>query len=216
MIKEKYGREGKGTTKIVEGLYGVSLWKSIMNLWPKLMNNVSFKVGNDMKTSFWEDKWLGRGILKQLFPDLHILSQQQHATIGEVWSNQGWNLIFRRCLNGWEIDRLTEFFNTLELFTGITTSEDSIKWQGNKQGEFSIRSAYKEFNLFNNQIGCWPWKMIWKVKIPYKVSCFTWLLARGKALTQDNLCKRGHHLCSKCFLWGRKLRQLIIYFCTVN
>ncbi|XP_060209407.1 uncharacterized protein LOC132636514 isoform X2 [Lycium barbarum] len=58
-----------------------------------------------------------------------------------------------------------------------------------------------------NQIMCWPWKMIWKVKVPYKVSCFTWLLARGKALTLDNFCKRGHHLCSSCsscFLCGEE------------
>lgn len=88
VIKEKYDMEGKWTTKTVEGPYGVSLWKSIRNLWPKLMNKVSFKVGNDMKIYFWEDKWLGQGALKQLFPDLHILSQQHQATIGEVWSNR--------------------------------------------------------------------------------------------------------------------------------
>ncbi|WMV45920.1 hypothetical protein MTR67_039305, partial [Solanum verrucosum] len=39
-----------------------------------------------------------------------------------------------------------------------------------------------------------PWKLIWKVKIPYKVSCFTWLLAKQVVLTQENLMKRGIHL----------------------
>lgn len=111
-------------------------------------------------------------------------------------------------MNAWEIDRLTEFLKNLELFTGITTSEDRIKWQGNNEGIFSVRSGYKEFNLSTNQIACWPWKMIWKVKISYKVSCFTCLLARGKALTQDNLCKRGHHLCSSCFLCAEKAETI--------
>ncbi|XP_070016101.1 uncharacterized protein [Nicotiana sylvestris] len=85
-------------------------------------------------------------------------------------------------LNDWEIDRLTEFYRVLEQFSGINTNQDLIMWQGNGQGKFSVRSAYKEYNLANNQIGCWPWKMIWKVKIPYKAACFTWLLAKGVVL----------------------------------
>lgn len=64
----------------------------------------------------------------------------------------------------------------------------------------NAKSAYKEFNQSNNQIGCWPWKMIGKVKIPYKVACFTWLLAREAVLTQDNLLKRGYQLGSRCHL----------------
>ncbi|OIT08026.1 putative pentatricopeptide repeat-containing protein, mitochondrial [Nicotiana attenuata] len=28
------------------------------------------------------------------------------------------------------------------------------------------------------QVGCWPWKLKWKVKIPYEVAFFTWLLAK--------------------------------------
>lgn len=42
--------------------------------------------------------------------------------------------------------------------------------------------------------------MIGKVKIPYKVACFTWLLAREAVLTQDNLLKRGYQLGSRCHL----------------
>lgn len=60
----------------------------------------------------------------------------------------------------------TEFYNIIEQFKGISNSQDSMNWQGNKIGKFSGKSAYKEFILSMNQVGCWTWKLIWKVKIP--------------------------------------------------
>lgn len=51
----------------------------------------------------------------------------------------------------------------------------------------------------------WPWKNIWKAKAPFKVVCFTWLVAREACLTQDNLQRRGFLLCSRCLLCGRDL-----------
>nr|XP_016500125.1 PREDICTED: uncharacterized protein LOC107818600 [Nicotiana tabacum] len=63
-------------------------------------NNSSLRVGNGMKTSFWENKWLGQRTLKQLFPDIYNLNQQQRASVGELWTGQGWNLTYRRFLTG--------------------------------------------------------------------------------------------------------------------
>ncbi|WMV37276.1 hypothetical protein MTR67_030661 [Solanum verrucosum] len=40
--------------------------------------------------------------------------------------------------------------------------------------------------------------MIWKVKVPFKVACSTLLLAKQATLTQDNLRKKGHQICSRC------------------
>lgn len=153
-----------------------------------------------MKISFWEDKWLGQRTLKQLFPDIYNMNQQQGSSVGEMWIGLGWNLTYRRLLNDWEIQRLTAFYNTLEQFTGTSKTEDCVIWQRGRKGKFYVRSAYKEYNHSNNQIGCWPWKLIWKVKISYKVACFTWHLAREAILTQDNLIKRGYQLGSRCYL----------------
>lgn len=38
---------------------------------------------------------------------------------------------------------------------------------------------------------------------PYKVNCFTWLLAKEAVLTRENLNNKGYQLCSRnFFLWG--------------
>ncbi|WMV14075.1 hypothetical protein MTR67_007460, partial [Solanum verrucosum] len=52
----------------------------------------------------------------------------------------------------------------------------------------------------NQQNVNWPWKTIWKVNIPYKVSCFIWLLSKEAVLTQDNLMKKGIILSEMRFL----------------
>ncbi|KAK6796557.1 hypothetical protein RDI58_004258 [Solanum bulbocastanum] len=204
VIQAKYEMEDHWSTCMVTNTYGTSLWRTIRKLWPKLRGNCKIKIGNGVKVSFWEDSWLEQGPLKTLFPDVFILNQQQRDTVAEVWSNQGWNLSFRRPFNDWEIQRVVEFYRTLKQFRGGNTAQDCLEWKDHKQGRFSVKGAYKKFNPFNSQINGWPWKMIWKAKIPYKVSCFTWLLAKQAVLTQENLMKRGIQLRPRCFLCGEK------------
>jgi len=119
-----------------------------------------FKVGNGLKVAFWEDKWIAQRTLKQLFPDLHLLSLQQQATVAEMWTGQGWNLHLRRNLNDWEVERIGALYNTLASFNNLTGEEDTAIWKIGNKGVFSVNSAYKKLTTSNNRIKQWPWKMI--------------------------------------------------------
>ena len=68
---------------------------------------------------FWDDNWLGNGSLKQLFTDIYLLNQQHEATVQKVWSIRGWKLTYRRMIQDWEVDRLAEFYGTLDHFRGL-------------------------------------------------------------------------------------------------
>ena len=117
---------------MVTNTYGTSLWRTIRNLSPKLRGNCKIKIGNGVNASFWEDNWLELGSLKTLFPDVFILNQQERATVAEVWSNQGWNLRFRRPFNDWEIQRVVEFYRTLEQFREGNNVQDCLEWKDHK------------------------------------------------------------------------------------
>ncbi|KAF3652347.1 hypothetical protein FXO37_17559 [Capsicum annuum] len=78
--------------------------------------------------------------------------------------------------------RFVEFYNTLAQSNGFVE-----EGQLDSQEKFSVKSAYKVLNSNNNQVECWPWKMIWKVKIPHKVACFSWLLVTEAVLTRKSL-----------------------------
>ncbi|WMV38554.1 hypothetical protein MTR67_031939 [Solanum verrucosum] len=199
IIIARYGREGPWTTQAVKTPYERGLWRTIRNQWPKMWGNSVIKVGNGRKTMFWNDIWVGQAPLKQQFPDIYNLNQQKLATISEVKNAQGWNLSFRRLLNDWEVERMIQFYNTLEQAKSLNFEEDKLLWSLDKGGKFRVKAAYKMLNISTEIKEWWPWKMIWKGKIPHKVACFTWLVASQAVLTQDNLMKRGRQLCSRCF-----------------
>lgn len=113
-IMTRYGMEDFWTIKAPMTPFGVGLWRSIRNLWPKILKNPKIRIENGKKTLFWDDIWIGQHSLKSLFLDLYILSHLKNATVMEVRDNLGWNFIFRRLLNDWEVDRLTEFYKTLK------------------------------------------------------------------------------------------------------
>ena len=43
-----------------------------------------------------------------------------------------------------------------------------------------------------------PWKGVWKHKIPKRVAFFLWIVAYGWTLTLDNLMIKGRHLANRC------------------
>ena len=88
---------------------------------------------------------------------------------------------------------------TLDHFRGLKEGEDTLRWIHHSKGAFTVSSAYKNLNQMVTQLRFLPWKLIWKVKIPYKVVVFTWLVVKEAVLTQENLMKRGIHVCPRCF-----------------
>lgn len=156
VITQKYGQLNNWCTNPVRTAYGVSNWRVIRNQWEEFAVNIGFIIGNGRKVSFWDDNWLGHGPLRDNFPDLHSLAVEPESTIQEVWSQQGWNLNFRRALNDWEIVRVTEFFNVLEVFKGTSEAEDSIIWKGNSGKCFSVKGAYKLLCNPGQQQCFWP------------------------------------------------------------
>ncbi|WMV30226.1 hypothetical protein MTR67_023611 [Solanum verrucosum] len=198
-IKARFGMENLWITNLSTQPYGAGVWRSIRNLWIKFFNKCKIKVGNGGRTLFWEDKWVDQVTLRNRFPILFNMSLQKEATIREMRDNQGWDLRFRRHLNDWEVNKIVELLNILGQYKDLNTDEDNLSWNPDEQGRFSVGSAYRSSQRPGTHIGGWPWKMIWKVKIPLKIACFTWLLANQAALTQHNLMKRGMQICSRCW-----------------
>lgn len=174
-VAKKYGALNHWITKEVHTTYGGSVWKTIRNLWPEFIKNIKVEVGNGAKASFWDDNWLEQDNLKTIYPDTYSLSVQRENLISQIWSPQGWNLLFRRPLNDWEIERFSNMLSLLQQFKGLSGNGDKLLWINN-EGKFTVKSAYARWNQPARQLDMWPWKRIWKVKIPYKVSCFVWLV----------------------------------------
>ena len=75
---------------------------------------------------------------------------------------------------------------------------DKLCWNLNGNGKFDSRSFYHKIR--NAAPSTFPWKSIWKVKVPKMVAFFMWTAAHGLILTLDNLMLRGRPLANHCYL----------------
>jgi len=159
-IAGKYGLFNQWTTEEVMGTFGCSVWKTIRRLWPHFRSNICITVGDGLKTEFWNEIWLGEDNLRNLFPHLYTLSLQSNATVAQVWSQQGWDLIFRRALNDWEIEEIAKLLEVLNNFPGTSPRSDKPIWKIHKQGVYTVKSCYWKMNYNISLIERCPWKLI--------------------------------------------------------
>lgn len=104
---------------------------------------------NGEKTALWVDEWNVARNLSILFPDIYNLMQHQQKTIAELWSDEGGLSTLED--NDWEIQRVAEFFGTIELFGRLEEAEDEINWQGNATCRYKVSKAYKMLNYPSQQ-----------------------------------------------------------------
>lgn len=78
-------------------------------------------MGNGVRTSLWNDDWIGNDPLKDVLPDIFNLALHLKIIVAE-----GWNLSFRRLLNDRENSRLDNFFKLLGNFRGTIEQGDRL------------------------------------------------------------------------------------------
>jgi hypothetical protein len=86
------------------------------------------------------------------------------------------------------------------------------KWVPLKRKKYEVRSIFHELSTLS--VSSFPWKSIWKVKVPLRVSFFMWTTSLGKNLTSDNLRKRGLIVvgwCCMCKRSGKSIDLLLHY-----
>ncbi|WMV37869.1 hypothetical protein MTR67_031254 [Solanum verrucosum] len=105
------------------------VWKAIRSLWSLMAGKISLRVGNGRKILFRCDNWLGHGPLKELFPEFFSIATMPNISLESAKGVHGWNITFRRLLHDWELERVVEFFKTLESFQGFKDTEDSLIWK---------------------------------------------------------------------------------------
>ncbi len=70
----------------------------------------------------------------------------------------------------------------------MNNSSDYFRWSYHQNGRFSVRSMY--LALINNGYIDRN-KIIWKLKLPFKMKIFMWYLLKGVVLIKDNLARRS-------------------------
>ena len=121
-----------------------------------------------------------------------------------------WDVCLSRDLNDWEMDEGLHFLRILGANTPPLDVGDRMSWKLNPNGNFDIQSYYNK--LRDSPSIVFPWKGIWRVKAPRRVSFFVWCAAWNKILTGDNLRFRRLDFvdwCIMCWHHGETVDHLL-------
>ena len=125
---------------------------------------------------FWYNPWSGHPPLKDLYPNLFacsvlkmlgfliwlFLHQKGEVEAGVYISTE---LFITVC---WE--EVYTFFEFLYSKCQAVKSDNNLTWQLSRNGFFDVHSYYN--SLSGPLIASFPWKNIWCVKVPKRVSFF--------------------------------------------
>lgn len=94
---------------------------------------------------------------------------------------------FRRDLYG---ERLRIWKELGKIWNSLILNDQQVKivWNLTKNGMFTAKSFYLALQSKGVKF---PYRKLWKLKIPLKIKVFVLLLIKNKILTKDNLFKRG-------------------------
>jgi hypothetical protein len=156
-----------------------SLWGSIKDEFPVIMNNSFWLLGDGNDINFRTDCWCGDPLAMQLnIPD-HI-SQFLSSKVSDFIFNGEWTI---------PVQLLQAFPALLSIVSQITIhvvpSNDKIMWQHTDDGDLKLKDAY----LFKSQqVQELSWaKAIWSKDIPPSKSMLAWRIMHNKVPTNENL-----------------------------
>ena len=147
-----------------------------------------------------------RIILLKLFILSYLCSVNKEACISEVLSppvgdnDRVWSSRFYREFNDWELATSYSLLHFIQTQIPRGGGSDRLFWCLNGSGKFDVWSFYHKIR--NATLPTFPWKGIWKVKVPKRVAFFIWAATHGQILTSDNLmlhdCILANHCCMCC------------------
>jgi ribonuclease HI len=164
-----------------------------------------WRVGNGRKIKIWGDKWLPSPTTYAIQSPVHILNSEARVCDLIDPDLQWWNIPLIK-----EVFKEEEVEKICSLAICPRTQEDQTVWVGNKNGEFSVQSAYhlaieicsREESGCSNTDSLTPlWKQIWRINVPRVVKLFLWQACNNILPTKEKLFKRkitDDPLCPVC------------------
>jgi len=122
-------------------------------------------------------------------------------SVAQNKEGNGQNIIFRKNLNDWDMDRVTDFFVLLSSVPDLN-SENLILEGQQRDGSNSVKLCYCMPVKEASQETYGSWNKVWNSKGTSGSNVLYMTRSEKLYQTQDNLQKRGIQLVSKCFLCG--------------
>ena len=159
-----------------------------------ISEGMRWRIGDGKNISLYCDNWLpGGGSSKIVSPRVPELEGAKVSTlISQDTGTWDQNLIFQHFLS-FEAQRI------MAIPLCLTNQRDVLIWLGCSNGEYSVKSSYKqlckeenmsEASALDASIQKAFWKHMWKIRVPNKIKTFLWRVCSDALPTKVNLKKR--------------------------
>jgi hypothetical protein len=169
-----------------------SIWTSIKDEFPKVIDNSYWLLGNGKSINFWKDAWCGNPIQDTL--QLTNTDIQDFPLFANDYiHNLEWNIP----------QEITSLFPEVRwMFMQETIpfeeTDDKLVWKHNPNGVLRLCDSY---DFLNQPSATFHWaKHIWNKDIPPSKSLLAWRVIHDRLPTDEKLQQRGCSIPSMCSL----------------
>ncbi|XP_015950345.1 uncharacterized protein LOC107475226 [Arachis duranensis] len=190
----------------LEGCGSGGVWTNVMQIGGKnkellgvFREGLQLIIGNGNRTSFWHSGWINGGALKDRFPKLFSVALDKDCHISDcgIWDGLSWVWQFQwRCqLWQWEQEEVQELLNFLPKLGTFRGGEDSVAWQFESSGSFSMNSFLQTYLNQQGQsvgvVGSSGFSKLWKGPTLPRVKLLCWFVMHEKLNTRERLFSCG-------------------------
>ncbi|KAF7802873.1 ribonuclease H [Senna tora] len=138
------------------------LWKEMCRAWPEFYKNIYWEFENGSKIKYWKDNWtLNSGILIQNDPGIENIENVDVLAKYFINSQGDWNMgKISEFVPNEIIDRILDLNPPNPLL-----GPDQALWKPEKEGAFSISSAYNVVKNLSEPVVNNHWSAIWSCRI---------------------------------------------------
>ncbi|CAN1788863.1 Putative ribonuclease H protein At1g65750 [Linum perenne] len=187
VLQHKYFREGPNGLQVKNNSRLSPLWRAVKKVTPVMRLGMRMGLRDGTETNFWLDRWVDGG---ERLIDLTSgsssgidVDQPVNAFVSSL-GEWNWSL-FENFLSR---DGCLQVAGMSPPIAGA--GEDRITWGLERDGRFSIRSAYLLITEEESAALDPIWRLIWRWKGPQRIRQFLWLVAHNRLLTNSERHRR--------------------------
>ncbi|GJZ18944.1 RNA-directed DNA polymerase, eukaryota [Tanacetum coccineum] len=172
-----------------------STWKSIIrevhmlkDRGVDLISHCHIRVGNGLRTQFWNEVWIGDTQLRVMFPRIYALEINKACTVEDKLQFSVTSSLRRSVRGGVESSQLALLQTYIE-GTLLSNMEDRWVWDLNGEGVFRVKDV--RILLDECFLPKAPTATRWVKYVPIKINVFAWKVFLDRLPTRSNLQHRG-------------------------
>ncbi|KAK9155387.1 hypothetical protein Sjap_002867 [Stephania japonica] len=157
-----------------------------------MVSTIKWGIGG--RISFWDDNWMRRGALEELFPQVYVAARSKSKLVTEMIREGIWDLRIRPRVNANVGEESQQLLSQLQMVQLNSDREDACICHFDHYEKFTVCSAFQHLAVSDGVTKCEEAEAIWRSLAPTKVKFFTWLVLLEKVSVAKVLQRRRHDL----------------------